>query len=420
MASLKRVLGFWDCVFINLASIIGAGIFVVIGVASGLAGPAIIISMVVAGIASVFIGLTFAELGQLIPKEGGVFEYGEELLSPFAGFLGGWLWIFAGIVSVSALALALANYILPLIPSLGLPVTFLASIIILIIGLLNFLNVKTSAKLDMIFVVFVVLVLLVFSIFGLIHFNPVNFSNFAPGGAYGVLGGASLVFFDYLGFTKITAMGDEVKNPRRNIPFSIIFSILIVVVLYILTSFAAISLGGSAIYNSSEPLAAAVGGFGTLGVWLISLAAIVAMIQVMFTSIMGSSRVMLAMSGKKFLPKSMAQKSKSGVPIHSIVIISIFSIMLAFTNNLVFVISATSFSYLLFFIISGFAALKLKKSVFPRWVVYGSILVSAALLFFLDFDAWIAGILVVFLAGLYWTLGEPNSVKSSSFKRSDF
>jgi hypothetical protein len=116
----------------------------------------------------------------------------------------------------------------------------------------------------------------------------------------------------------------------------------------------------------------------------------------------------------------MAQKSKSGVPIHSIVIISIFSIMLAFTNNLVFVISATSFSYLLFFIISGFAALKLKKSVFPRWVVYGSILVSAALLFFLDFDAWIAGILVVFLAGLYWTLGEPNSVKSSSFKRSDF
>ncbi len=68
---LKRVLGFWDCVFINLASIIGAGIFVIIGVASGLAGPAVAISMIVAGVASIFIGLIFAELGEFIPKEGG-------------------------------------------------------------------------------------------------------------------------------------------------------------------------------------------------------------------------------------------------------------------------------------------------------------------------------------------------------------
>lgn len=412
--ALKRVLGFWDCVFINLASIIGAGIFVVIGVASGLAGPAVAISMIVAGFASIFIGLTFAELGEFIPKDGGVFEFGEELLSPFAGFLGGWLWIFAGIVASSALSIALASYILPLIHS-SIPVNLFASLIILIVGILNFLDLKTSAKMDGVFVVFVVLVLFLFSVFGLLHFNAGNFSNFAPNGLDGIIGGSALLFFDYLGFTKITALGGEVKNPKRNIPLSIIFSVLIVIILYVLTSVSAISLGGSAIYNSPAPLAVAVGGFGSFGVVLLSIAAVIAMIQVIFTSIMGSSRVMLTMSGKKFLPRMLKETNKSGVPIHAVMITMLFSIILALTGNLVFVVSATSFSYLLFFIISGFAALKLKKKTFPAWVVVVSIILSASLLFFLDFNAWIVSFFVVLLAVVYWIVGIPKQFNKPVF-----
>jgi len=406
MSSLKRVLGFWDCVFINLASIIGAGIFVVIGVASGLAGPAVILSMILAGIASIFIGLTFAELGGSIPKEGGVFEFGEELISPFAGFLGGWLWIFAGIVGASALGIALASYITPL-AGLKIPVTITASIIILITGALNLLNIKTTAKIDTVFVAFVVFVLTSFSIFGITRFNPANFSNFTPNGLNGVIEASALLFFDYLGFTKITALGGEVKNPQKNIPLSIIFSILIVITLYVLTSISAISLGGSAIYNSPEPLATALKNSGSVEVTLISLAAIIAMIQVLFNSILGSSRVMLAMSSKKFLPKTFKKINHNGVPTHAVIISTIFSITLALTGNLVFVVSATSFSYLLFFIISGFAALKLKKKITPTTVIVTSILINISLLFFLEFNAWVVNLLVILFAVLYWLARKP-------------
>ncbi len=287
--------------------------------------------------------------------------------------------------------------------------------IILVIGVLNFLNLKASAKMDGVFVVFVVLVLLLFSVFGLLHFNAGNFSNFAPNGLNGIVGGSALLFFDYLGFTKITALGGEVKNPKRNIPLSIMFSIFIVIILYVLTSVSAISLGGSGIYNSPEPLAVAVKGFGGNAIILISIAAVIAMIQVMFTSIMGSSRVMLAMSGKKLLPRMLSETNGDGVPVHAVIITMLFSIILALTGNFVFVVSATSFSYLLFFMISGFAALKLKKKAFPKWVIVISILLSASLLFFLDLNAWIVSFFVVLLAVVYWIAGKPKQLNKFVF-----
>jgi APA family basic amino acid/polyamine antiporter len=410
MGSLKRVLGFWDSVFITLASIIGAGIFAVVGVASGMSGPALAISMIIAGIVSIFVGLTFAELGEIIPKEGGVFEFGEELISPFAGFLGGWLYVFASIVSVSALGIALAGYLVVFL-NFNVPVSILAPVIILIGSLLNLLNLKTSAKINLVFVLIVIAILLVFSVIGLSNFNPANFSNFAPYGFTGILGGAGLVFFDFLGFNKITTMGAEVKNPKKTIPRAMIFSILVVVLLYVLVSVSAISLGGSSIYNSQAPLSVAVSRFGPWAVLLISIGAVIAMFQVLFTSIMGGARVMFAMASKNFIPKLLGDLNSNNSPVHSIAMMMIISISLALTGNLVFVVSATSFSSLLYFVIGGAAALKVKKNIFPKWIPALSILFSVGLLFFLDFNAWIISFIVIVLAVLYWVWHKPKLIK---------
>lgn len=413
MGSLKRVLGFWDSVFITLASIIGAGIFVVVGVASGMAGPALAVSMAIAGFISLFVGLTFAELGELIPKEGGVFEFGEELISPFAGFIGGWLYVFSVIISVSALGIALAAYLTVFI-GVGIPVSILASVIILIVSLLNLLNLKTSARINLVFVLIVIAILLVFSVMGFSNFNSANFSNFAPYGFTGILGGVGLVFFDFLGFNKITTMGAEVKNPKKTIPRAMIFSILVVVLLYVAVSVSAISLGGSSIYNSQAPLSVAISRFGSWAVLLVSVGAVIAMFQVLFTSIIGGSRVMLAMARKNFIPRVLGGLNSNNSPVHSIAIMMIFSIGLALTGNLVFVVSATSFASLLYFTIGGVAALKVKKNIFPKWIPVLCILFSIGLLFFLDFYAWVITFIVLILAVFYWLWHKRKIVKSHS------
>jgi APA family basic amino acid/polyamine antiporter len=105
---LKRSLGLFDATAISIGAIIGAGIFVVTGIVAGVAGPGIIISIILAGIIASFSGFSFAELSAYLPKEGGGYEFIYELLSPFAGFLSGWMWIFSNIFIGAAVALGFA------------------------------------------------------------------------------------------------------------------------------------------------------------------------------------------------------------------------------------------------------------------------------------------------------------------------
>src|SRR3989304_515663 len=113
---LKRTLNLLDATSVGVGAIIGAGIFVVLGIAIGYAGPAIIVSIIVAGVVASFTAFSFAELGSAIPKEGGAYQFAFELISPFAGFLVGCLWLFAQIVAGAAISLGFAGYFVAVFP----------------------------------------------------------------------------------------------------------------------------------------------------------------------------------------------------------------------------------------------------------------------------------------------------------------
>ena len=175
---LKRSLGLWSATALNVGAIIGGGIFVVTGIVAGYAGSALIISMAVAALIACFTALSFAELSTWQPVEGSAYEYTRQLVSPFAGFLSGWMWVVANTFGGAAVSLGFAYYLRSAIPSL--PVNIVAAVVCLAFTALNFYGVRQSAMLNNILVAVKLAVLAFFVVFGLFFFKTQNFTPFTP------------------------------------------------------------------------------------------------------------------------------------------------------------------------------------------------------------------------------------------------
>jgi len=240
-ATLKRGIGLFDATAIGLGAIIGAGIFVVTGIAAGLAGPALIISMLISALIASFTAISFSKLSVALPKEGGVYEFAHEFISPLAGFIAGWMWIFSNVFVGAAVSLGFASYFVALYPYIS--VKIVAILVCLLFTILNAIGIRQSSLLNSILVSAKVLILLFFMTFGLFYLtahNSSNFVPFAPNGTFGVLQGSALIFFAYAGFARITILAEEVKDPTRTIPRSILLALGISTIIYLLTSFVAV------------------------------------------------------------------------------------------------------------------------------------------------------------------------------------
>ena len=258
---LKRSIGLWSAVAINVGAIIGGGIFVVTGIVAGYAGSALIVSMAIAAIIALFTGLSFVKLTTWQPIEGGVYEYGRQLVSPSAGFLAGWMWLISNTFSGAAVSLGFAYYLTAIFPSL--PTSILAAIVCLIFTLVNLVGTKESAGLNNILVVVKLAVLVFFVIFGSFGINSANFNPFTPLSS-GVLFGAFFVFFAFGGFARVTVVAEEIKEAKRNVPRALLISLGISAVFYILVGIVAVGLVGStALASSSSPLSLAIGVTGS-------------------------------------------------------------------------------------------------------------------------------------------------------------
>jgi len=167
---LKPTLGLWDATAISIGAVIGAGIYVVIGIAANYAGSALAISMIIAAIASTLTAISFCELAAWQPLEGSVYEYASRLISPFAGFLAGWLWIVSNIFAGAAVALGFASYLHALFPIF--PPNWTAMIICLLFTLLNFIGVRESALFNNILVAAKIAILVFFVAYGALYIKP--------------------------------------------------------------------------------------------------------------------------------------------------------------------------------------------------------------------------------------------------------
>jgi len=388
----------------------------VLGIAVGYAGPAVIVSMVIAATVALFTALSFAELGSAIPRQGGTYEYAYQMISPFAAFISGCMWLFGQTVAGAAVSLGLASYVVAMFPVLSFRIVAISAALIL--TALNLVGTKYSAMVNNVLVLVKILILCLFVGFGALQVNSQNYTPFAPYGILGILQAAGFIFFAYIGFGRIAALGEEVKNPKKTLPLAILLALATSVILYVATGFVATGLQNyRTLAGSGSPLADAARATGnsTL-VTTISLGAIIATVSVLLTNLIGLSRVSFAMARNGQLPKSLSKvHSKLGTPYVSILITGAIMAILVSVSDLRQTAAITSLSLLSTHIILHVSAIRLRKKMpnlktfkapfFPLIPCLG--VASCIILMFsllVEREAWVAWAIVLVIVSVYYLL----------------
>jgi APA family basic amino acid/polyamine antiporter len=423
-AGLKREIGLFGATALGIGAIVGSGIFIVTGIVAGIAGPAMIVSVLIAGIIALFSALSVAESSAYLPEEGGTYAYAQKLISPFAGFIAGWIWVFSNIFVGAAVSLGFAHYFAGLFPAV--PVKIIAVIICLIFIIINYIGLKESTLLNNTLVTLKVLILLFFVGLGLRFFHLEHFTPLAPSGITGILSGAALIFFAYTGFARVTIMAEEVREPEKTIPRSIYLALGISTVIYIIVSFVAVGIAGApALANSGSPLADAIRVTGSpAAVLLISLGAMIATASVLLTTIMGISRIVFAMARNNDLPAFLSKISpRFSTPHYAIGITGLLMVTAILIADLSLVVAVSTFAMLIFYFIANVAALKLppKARHYPSIIPVIGAITCAGLAAFLGIDAWIIGIIGLVI-GIAWFFGrrginKPPPERTSGIRR---
>ena len=407
--ALKPTLGLWSATAINVGAIIGGGIFVVTGIVAGVAGSAFVVSMVLAAVIALLTALSFAQLTTWQPVEGSGYEYVRQLVSPFAGFLSGWMWMIGNTFAGAAVSLGFGYYLAAAFPSL--PVNVVAAVVCLGFTALNFVGIRQSALLNNVLVVVKLVILGFFVVFGLFYVNSGNFLPFQPFSS-GVLFGAYYIFFAYAGFARATIIAEEVKDAKRNVPRAVGLSLVISTVVYILVGVVAVGLVGSeSLAGSNSPLTLAIGASGSsLAMQVVSFGGLIATASVLLTGILGVSRMAFSMARRNDLPKALNLLSvRFGTPYVSIWIIGIVMALLAYFVDLSGVVVVSTFALLFWYVLVNLSALRLKceKRLCPRFLPAVGMCTCIALLVIVLFVApfaWTAGVACLLVGAVFYGL----------------
>jgi basic amino acid/polyamine antiporter, APA family len=368
---LRRDLRLIDAVGVGLGAIIGAGLFVVTGVAAAVAGPAFLVGLLIAGVVATFNALSSAQLAATYPQSGGTYEYGYRLLHPWLGFAAGWMFLASKLAAGGTVALGFAGYLAVLVP--GIPQRPLAVAAVLLLTAVNYRGVSKSGRLNTAVVTVTVLALLYFILGGIPVFNSANLSPFAPTGWRGILESSALLFFAYTGYARLATLGEEVYEPKRTIPRAIMMALAIAAALYLVVALLAVgAIGAAAMAASSSPLERAAHSFALPGVSIVvTLAATTAMLGVLLSQILGISRMMFAMSRRRDLPALLDHVHPvHAVPDRGIFVTAFFLLLVALFGTLQFIVAAASFTILLYYTITNLAAMRMDQAdkLFPNWV----------------------------------------------------
>ncbi|WP_042454030.1 amino acid permease [Neobacillus dielmonensis] len=322
---LRRVLGLWQLTAIGLGGIIGVGIFVLTGVAAAEhAGPAVILSFIIAGLASAAAALCYAEFAGLIPVAGSAYTYSYVVLGEGAAWLIGWDLLLEYTLVIAVVAIGWSGYMQEILHQIGvqLPlwaqgapgtgaghrVDLIAMIISLAIAWLLTLDMKWGARFNNLMVIIKLSIVVVVIAVGSFYVDTANWHPFMPFGFHGVMGGAALVFFAVFGYDTLTTAAEESKNPQRDLPRAVVFSLTIALLLYIGMSLVITGMASYETLNNAAPIAKAFSQVGLNGITLIiSAAAIAGILSVLFSFMLAGSRIWFAMSRDGLLPNWFAK-----------------------------------------------------------------------------------------------------------------
>ena len=322
---LARTLGLWQLTAIGVGGIIGAGIFALAGaVAHETAGPAVLVSFLIAGVASAAAALSYAEFAGLIPKAGSAYTYGYAVLGEIVGWFIGWDLLLEYTAIVAVVGIGISGYFGFLVQNLGISlppwmlgapgtgeghvVDLFAALLCLLIAFLLNLGIRAAARFETFVVGIKVAVVLLVIVVGFFHINTANYTPFFPFGIGGAITGAATVFFAVFGYDAMSTAAEESRDAQRHMPKAIIYSLIIAMVLYVL---ATLVLTGMQNYREIDPESGFSSAFASVGLSglasLIAVGAIVGILTVMFTFMLGVTRVWFSMSRDGLLPSWFAK-----------------------------------------------------------------------------------------------------------------
>ncbi len=348
-SGLKRCLSKWDLTFLGIGAIIGTGIFVLTGIAAATqSGPAVILSFVFAGIACAFAALSYAELSAAVGGCGSAYGYSYVAFGEIFAFIIGWDLILEYSLAVATVANGWSGYFNNALEAIGIPLPDLlikapklggivnlpAVAIILMLMILLIIGVKHSAKVNNAMVFVKLLTITIFIAVAAFNVHPENWQPFMPYGWFqtlpdgkttGVLAGASLVFFAYVGFDAVSTAAEEARDPQRDLPFGIVSSLAFCTIIYILVSGLLTGVVNYSELNVSSPVAHAMNLLGyNWASALISTGVIAGLTTVMLVLYYGLTRIIFAMSRDGLLSPFFGEvHSKTQTPVRVIILCGI-------------------------------------------------------------------------------------------------
>ena len=401
---LKRDLRLLDAIGIGLGAIIGAGIFVVTGVAAGVAGPSFLIGLLLAGIVATFNALSSAQLAATYPQSGGTYEYGYQVLNPWLGFAAGWVFLASKLAAAGTVALGFASYFTALFPIAS--ERMVAVIAAIILTVVNYFGIRRTGNLNTFIVLISVASLALFILAGIPSIRSENLVPFAPQGWRGTLEAAALLFFAYTGYARLATLGEEVHEPKKTIPRAIIWALGIAAILYLGVAYVAVaSVGSEAMAGSNSPLEAAARTFQFPWVAiLVGIGATTAMLGVLLSQLLGISRMIFAMSRRKDLPGLFGHVHPvHGVPDRGILLAGAVAILVALFGTFQAIVAAAAFTILIYYSIANLAAIRMRKEdkLFPNWIPFAGFISCILLAITMPPNVIITG-LGLLAAGLLW------------------
>ncbi len=376
---MNRVLGLTQLTLIGVGAIIGAGIFSLAGaVARNVAGPAVLVSFLIAGVASLCAAFAYAEFAGMVPRAGSSYTYGAAVLGELVGWIIGWDLLLEYTAIVAAVSIGMSGYVGYLLNAVGLqlPVWMLGApgsgeghrvdliAMLICLGVAWLLNrgTRTSARVDVVLTVVKIAVVLLVVVVGLMQVKTSNLTPFAPFGFGGAVAGAATVFFAVFGYDALSTAAEESVQARKHLPKAMILSLAISMVLYVL---ACVVLTGMVNYTEVDPKSGFSAAFSSVGLGgvgiVVAIGAVLGIVTVSFSFMLGASRLWYALSRDGLTPKWFGElHPKRRVPHRATWIIGVASAALAGLVPVQEVAELTNIGVLLAFVIVSAAVVVIR------------------------------------------------------------
>lgn len=385
---LKKVLGTKEMIALGVGAVVGAGIFTMPGItAAEFSGPAVILSFIIAGLVAGLTALAYSELAAAMPFAGSIYTWGNVLFGEIVGWLAGWAILAEYVVALALISSSWSSYFRGFIGSFGVDLpTFMsgpfnlktdtffdlfATIALILVGALVVRGISTAAKVENWLVIGKIGVIILFIVVGSTAIQVANWVPFIPahipgtnfGGWSGILMGASQVFFAYLGFDMISSNSAEVKNPEKTMPRSILGTLAIATILFVLVAAVLTGMFKYSMYaGNAEPSAWALRKSGHIIVAnLLSAVALVGLFSGMIAATIGGSRLIYSFGRDRMLPSFFGKLDKKGLPLNATIFVVILGIILASFLPLDILGNLVSAGTLIAFIVASLGILVLRK-----------------------------------------------------------